>query len=554
MSDNTDENLNSPSEEIIVDAVFVIGTGSNNGNEELKYALRSLAKNCPFVRDVYISGECPEWVDTSIVKHLKWPDRFTHAKDANIIDKLRHACEQSGISKNILFCSDDQFQTRVCTWDDFAPRYLRQYTTTDHWYEERRRIWHSRLRRTLDRERARRVDSELDPSQVYYYQPHMWMQIDRDKFIEYAKWCDYEHRDDTIIASGYFNFADVKGRPNFDHVFISSNQSWPVSATHIAYSDPSFNAAMMYLKKEFSSPSKYEKCNINNTSPIHDRTDDEIIEDLYNKVKSEPAWTSLIPEIEEAERLRAENFVGWRKVWNDIIRRWSETTNKGKLRIPVVKSKNEEAKEICKAFANKSASETEKKDYKKEPVAETAASPSPGDDKKSEKKHCGKCEERRRKSKEEAEKRAAEAKSIAEEKIEEIKAASTLPSAPPATPVHPTSPIYPRPYGRPNFPVSFSRRGAGMPSQTACLDCALEHLSDAIAYMSSNAMRPEDFEIELAKGELRIAAQHLLALNRHEEYNRCILMLDSVYSVDSLFSVPELKDLLKKVLEGRFNH
>lgn len=242
-----------------VDAVFVIGTGSKNKNEELRYALRNLEKNCPFVRNVYISGECPEWVDTSNVIHLPWPDRFRHAKDANIIDKLLHACEEPGIAEHILFCSDDQFQTKECSWDDFQPRWLRRYSAKDTWYEDRKRIWHSRLRKTLERDRQRRIKDGLDCSTISYWQPHIWMPIDRDRFIEYAKWSDYPHRDDTIIASGYYNFINADGKSNFDHIFISSTQRWPVKDRHVAYTDSSYTAAMSYLKTAFNNPSRFEK-------------------------------------------------------------------------------------------------------------------------------------------------------------------------------------------------------------------------------------------------------------------------------------------------------
>lgn len=244
-----------------IDAVFVIGKGSRNNNEELRYALRNIAKHCPFVRDVYISGECPEWVDKSVVKHLQWPDKFRHAKDANIIDKLRHACEQKGIAKRILFCSDDQFQTHVCTWEDFFPRYLRQYESNDKWYEEMKRVWHTRLRNTLERDKKRRQAAGLDTSHIFYYEPHMWMQIDRDKFIEYAKWSDYEHSADTIIASGYFNFVDANGHPHdkkYDHVFIGAGTKTLPKATHIAYTDEGYDQAMTFLKALFPDKCKYE--------------------------------------------------------------------------------------------------------------------------------------------------------------------------------------------------------------------------------------------------------------------------------------------------------
>ena len=244
-----------------IDAVFVIGKGSQNNNEELRYALRNIAKHCPFVRDVYISGECPDWVDKSVVKHLQWPDKFRHAKDANIIDKLRHACEQKGIAKRILFCSDDQFQTHVCKWEDFFPRYLRPYTSEATWYAERKRVWHTRLRNTLERDKKRREAAGLDTSHIFYFEPHMWMQIDRDKFIEYAKWSDYEHSADTIIASGYFNFVNAEGHPHdkkYDHVFMGDGTKTLPKVTHIAYTDEGYKQAMVFLKELFPDRCRFE--------------------------------------------------------------------------------------------------------------------------------------------------------------------------------------------------------------------------------------------------------------------------------------------------------
>ena len=241
-----------------VDAVFVIGTGSKNGNEELRYALRNLDAHCKFVRNVYICGFCPEWVDKTKVRHLQWPDRFEHAKDANIIDKLRHACEVRGIAKRILFCSDDQFQTRECRWEDFRPRYLRRYQSNDTWYEARNRTWHYRLVDTLERDVGRRQGLGLEACDVFYYQPHMWMQIDRDKFLEYARKCGYEERDDTIIASGYFNFVDADGVPDFDHEFLGRGSGYEPVSTHVAYHDPSYEAAMSILRKMFPAKSRFE--------------------------------------------------------------------------------------------------------------------------------------------------------------------------------------------------------------------------------------------------------------------------------------------------------
>ena len=337
-----------------VDAVFVIGTGSVDGNEELRYALRNLDNNCKFVRDVYICGFCPSWVDKSVVKHLNWPDRFSHAKDANIIDKLRHACEHRGIAKRILFCSDDQFNTRECTWDDFSPRYLRQYESKDRWYADRHRVWHSRLRKTLERDVQRRKSSGLDTKHVFYYQPHIWMQIDRDRFIDYARWCNYDTRDDTIIASGYFNFIDADGRPDFDHAFLEKGRRGVPEETHVAYYDGSEKDAMRILKALFPDRCRFEvaenaekkqnaiqrtvarqvprkkdegKSDYDPSAATHEEISE--IHEVSRMARENPSWGGLLGEISRAEELRLFGVRGWRVVWRDIVRRWREATGDG---------------------------------------------------------------------------------------------------------------------------------------------------------------------------------------------------------------------------------
>lgn len=363
-----------------VDAVFVIGTGSINDNEELRYALRNIDAHCKFIRDVYICGYCPPWVDRSKVKHLQWPDRFTHAKDANIIDKLRHACEHPGIAKRILFCSDDQFQTRECSWEDFVPRYLRRYVSGDTWYEGRHRVWHTRLEHTLEREVQRRISSGMDAKDVFYYQPHIWMPIDRDSFISYAKWCGYERREDTIIASGYFNFINAKGKPDFDHSFLRGGSRDVPKTTHIAYHDSSYDVAMKMLKKMFPSKCRFEISSHVNSVPSRVRpsipppvrtnnpsddpsraSPDEIsrILGVMSQIRSNVVWHNLLGEVSRAEEMRLFCARGWRTVWNDIIKRWSEATCNGSDRVPVDTSKSKEAKAALDAYiSNPNATRT----------------------------------------------------------------------------------------------------------------------------------------------------------------------------------------------------
>jgi hypothetical protein len=492
-----------------VDAVFVIGTGSKNGNEELRYALRNLDRNCPFVRDVYICGECPSWVDTSEVRHLKWPDRFSHAKDANIIDKLRHACEQPGISERILFCSDDQFQTRVCTWDDFAPRWLRQYKPTDDWYENRKRVWHTRLHKTLERDRKRRIAEGLDPDTVYYYQPHIWMQIDRDKFIEYAKWCDYEHRDDTIIASGYFNYIDAGGKYNYDHIFISAGQKWPVKETHVAYTDGSYAAAMKYLTAELSSPCRFEKGHAAKAAP---RKPGDILPEPLDKSLPKPlayariaelvrndnmAWNGLKKEIDMIEQIKDENAKEEAK--KNLEERWNSTTDNGKLYVPVVAKAPEDAAKAPTVVHK-----------------------------------CSKCEERRRK--------AAEAKAAADAAKANDKGTSVTAVVPAET----TSPAHVH-----GIAPAHHVLPPGMPSRQdmACVDCAIDHLSAAAAYLNSNDGMPDQMSVIMARGEVFVAMRHLSDPKYRNERSRCMAALSSWKSQNSIFSADTFYDILKSIAE-----
>ena len=242
-----------------IDAVFVIGKGSKHENEELRYSLRNLEANCKFIRNVYICGECPDWVNKSEVIHLQWPDRFHHCKDANIIDKIRHACETPGISKTFMKCSDDQFQTRECSLSDFYPRYTRVYSADDDFYEKNSSStkWYTFMRETLERERIRREENGGDVSSIYMFEPHIWMPMDRDTFISYAKWSDYEHRRDVNIGSGYYNFAGVVPQKRSDHTFVRKNTK-SLNTLHVAYSDGAYYRAMYFLRKLFPRRSRFE--------------------------------------------------------------------------------------------------------------------------------------------------------------------------------------------------------------------------------------------------------------------------------------------------------
>lgn len=89
-----------------IDVVCVLGKGSPWNDNELKYSLRSLEKYVSGYRDVYIIGECPEWL-TNII-HIPYKDEHPE-KETRIALKILRACEEKCLSDNFMFLNDDHF-------------------------------------------------------------------------------------------------------------------------------------------------------------------------------------------------------------------------------------------------------------------------------------------------------------------------------------------------------------------------------------------------------------------------------------------------------------
>lgn len=91
-----------------MDVLYVIGSGSTHGNEELRYSLRSLARYGKGLGRVYIAGVCPEWVNTDVVTHIPCDDPYDK-KAKNILHKVLCAIDHSDLPNEFLMSSDDIF-------------------------------------------------------------------------------------------------------------------------------------------------------------------------------------------------------------------------------------------------------------------------------------------------------------------------------------------------------------------------------------------------------------------------------------------------------------
>lgn len=86
-----------------MDVVYLVKPGDEN--EELRFSLRSLAKNMPYVDRVFIAGYCPAWVrNVESINLEPLEDKFD-----NQAQSLRAACADGRISDDFVLMNDDHF-------------------------------------------------------------------------------------------------------------------------------------------------------------------------------------------------------------------------------------------------------------------------------------------------------------------------------------------------------------------------------------------------------------------------------------------------------------
>lgn len=89
-----------------MDIVYILGTGSVWEDNELRYSLRSVAANVRDVRDVYVVGERPFFLQG--VRHIAVPDPYPE-KWRNAYFKIATACSLPELSDEFLLMNDDFF-------------------------------------------------------------------------------------------------------------------------------------------------------------------------------------------------------------------------------------------------------------------------------------------------------------------------------------------------------------------------------------------------------------------------------------------------------------
>lgn len=234
------------------DCVMVYGKSGVDSKEmtcgeylEMEYVIASLKKYCSsWVGRIFIVGsEPPERVKKDVI-HVFCDNPYIHCKDANIIHKLRYACENiSDLSDDFLMISDDQVVTKESSWSDMKPRIVRMYNDWDESkWEKNRKIdfWHECLYGTL---------KMFPKNRVAFWEPHIWSPINKYKFIEMCKKYNYQKETSCITQSLYYNFIKEVPTRGFDHLHLVANKAkskincMSISdlPRHLSWTDTAFN-------------------------------------------------------------------------------------------------------------------------------------------------------------------------------------------------------------------------------------------------------------------------------------------------------------------------
>lgn len=90
----------------MIDIVIPLRNDSKWDNNEIRYCLRSVEKHLTGIRDVYIIGHKPKFLQN--VKHVPMRDTSQWAT-VNIRKKLLAACDNPEVSENFLYMNDDHY-------------------------------------------------------------------------------------------------------------------------------------------------------------------------------------------------------------------------------------------------------------------------------------------------------------------------------------------------------------------------------------------------------------------------------------------------------------
>lgn len=234
----------------------VIPLKENNTNEELRYVLRSIAKNLPH-RKVFLAGFTPDWVTNVESISVEIPQGLKYSKSAA---NTKAACLDPRVSDDFILFNDDFFVMKPV--QEITPvhrgpvkKFHALYATLNHRYRNYR-DGIGRVRKILEA-------LGFDDHTVLSYELHVPMIFNKAKRLEVYDIQDRFPAGDLALHTNtiYGNMFKIGGEYAQDVKYNGIDSEPDIEATFISSGDDSFAHGLIgdYVRAKFTEKCKYEK-------------------------------------------------------------------------------------------------------------------------------------------------------------------------------------------------------------------------------------------------------------------------------------------------------
>lgn len=223
-----------------MDIVYILGKGSCWGDNEIRFSLRSVEKNVLDVGNVFIVGECPDWLKN--ITHIPAED-FSSRKWRNAFHKIGVACRDSRVSEDFLLMNDDFFIMQNVRILDYP-------------------FYHSGKLPSFRLAPFRGVSFKR--KDFLNYGVHRPFRYNKAKFLAIEKIINKAL--DCPVRSFYGNYYNIGGKFCRDPIITPGRSEKEIENAFVGYTDFSIttatarsNAFRRWIKNSFPTPSRFEK-------------------------------------------------------------------------------------------------------------------------------------------------------------------------------------------------------------------------------------------------------------------------------------------------------
>ena len=241
-----------------VDIIIPLGSGSRFNNRELRFALRSIERFVPKVRNIYIATDNPpKWLQNVTIVNV--PDKHKHNKDANLFDKILAVCKTTDIGEYFLVWSDDQTAIDYIdpeSIDIYNPRNKSKFIN-------RNSTWAKRMVHTLDFLSSQGIKLNYNWDS---HTPHLYK---KSVIIPILESIPYAQEPGFCLDTILMGLSKAEPKINQDIVKINAEINTPTEGwiqrskgkLFIGYNDAAFSTGLQEeLAGYLPNTSKYEKC------------------------------------------------------------------------------------------------------------------------------------------------------------------------------------------------------------------------------------------------------------------------------------------------------